>query len=453
MRLRCDSVPTNTAGHAAAHQEGVAVSKRPATRRNSVIVAVTAREQRSVPIVHPNRTASPQASPLSVGRLPPQPPSAFFVKGAEGCSMIVLGSAELQLGQGQSRNPNAQVQGGQVASLNSTPIISTVNPLPVTVWPAKDLRGRMTAAMQISGVSTLEATPERSNGDTFPMQLQSIRLPNATNPSMQSSSKVGPSDSLQLGTVVSPPLQPYWCQDVFATSPLKGRERRMLRKEQPNIPATSGSAARGQSDSSSIDDDNFLQDFPQALDHDAIPCADNGVPSPIRGIDSSLTCMEQVDSEDWCNTVTNANSKANLHPNGFAVPSTRGGEKLPVDLRNARRIADAQADDQAGILCVQNSAPAQRAAAPPTLPLSPHQQCEKQLRVDHDTMPLIYNDTLPLMSMDGQSLVTEPGDMSTSVLPKNAWTSIATLSSRKVKKDLQMAHHTAVSAFVCASCF
>ena len=425
------------------------VSEGPATRRNSVNVAVTAREQRSVPIVHPNRTASPPASSLSLGRLPPQPPSAFSLKGAEGCSMIVLGIAELQLGQGQNRNPNTQVQGGQVASLNSTPIMSKFNPLPVTVWPAKDLRGRMTAAMQISGVSTLKATPEQSNGDTCPVQLQSNRLPSATNPSTQSSSKVGTIDSLPLATAVSPPLQPYWCQDVFATSPLKGRERRTVCKEQPNIPAAPGSAARGQSDSSSIDDDGFLQEFPQALDHDAFPCADNGVPSPIRCIDSLLTCMEQADSEDWCNAVTNANSTANLHPNGFAVPPTRGGEKLPVVLHKARCIADVQADGQAGISCVQNSAPAQRVVAPPTLPSSPHQQCGKQLRVDHDTVPLIYNDTLPLISMDGQSLVTEPGNMSTSVLPKNTWTSIAILSSRKVKKDLQMAHHTAVSAFVC----
>ncbi len=221
---------------------------------SSSVPAKIAASPRSVPIVHPRRSPSPRKPAMdaaSAGNSAPAPPGHAAVE--------------------QNRNPNAQAGTG----------------------PAKDLRGRMTAAMHRSA----GGPPPHGGGGAppgnalAPRNSQPQGHPNAGRGHAgqpQETRQGMPAPHAQSGRrgAPPPPLHPFSCISLFM--PIPARERRQEGTERP--------AARNSAESStdSLGDDDFLKEF---NGHHAanFPESAAAAPSPIRGFDGSCTVIDQVD--------------------------------------------------------------------------------------------------------------------------------------------------------------
>ena len=249
--------------------------------------------RRNVPIVHPNRSPSPHAklpptttppkraaSPRSVPIVHPmRSPSPRKAADAAAARNARQG-AEVDDRVGQNRNPNAQAG----------------------VGPAKDLRGRMTAAMQRSAGAP---PPHGGVGGARPRNAPALRNGQPQAHPGVGRGHAGPqqetrqampalhADSGRPGAH-PPPLHPFSCMNLFM--PISGREARGKQEGTGGRPAAPHSTA---SSNDSLGDDDFLKEL---HGHPAADFRENAAaaPSPIRGFDGSCTVIHQVDhSCDW----------------------------------------------------------------------------------------------------------------------------------------------------------
>jgi hypothetical protein len=128
----------------------------------------------------------------------------------------------------QNCDPNAPlvVAGQQTDSVNSSPCISKSHPTPVKVWAARDLRGRMTAALATSepsaGACDIPAMPEHNfqqSGKQSSPRRESHDTPAAVLSDLQCEPD-DRADSCSSPARQNSPLFPYSCLRVFKTSPI-----------------------------------------------------------------------------------------------------------------------------------------------------------------------------------------------------------------------------------------
>jgi hypothetical protein len=215
---------------------------------------------RSMPIVHATRSPSPR-----------KPEGASTGNAVLMTNSVVMAPRSQAVQQGdreQNRNPNAQME----------------------VGAAKDLRGKMTAAMHAGqgGGGGAGAFPGNAPARMHNNQPGSGR------------GQAGHQQVARQGMPSqTPPLRPFSCFSLFRPMPARDG-----RQEGTATPAV---ARRNSAFSiESLGDEQFLEEFHRddtAIYPDIIPAA----PSPIRGLDGSCTIIDQVDlisnSGDWGNLV------------------------------------------------------------------------------------------------------------------------------------------------------
>jgi len=248
----------------------------------STVLSKTAASPRSVPIVHPKRSPSPRK------------PGADAAA-AGNAALTPHGHVE------QNRNPNAQAG----------------------VGPAKDLRGRMTAAMHRSA----GGPPPHVGGGALPGNAPALRNsqpqahPNAGPGHAgqpQETRQAMPAPHAQSGRRGAHPLplHPFSCMGLFM--PIPARERGQEATERPVAPHSSASS------NGSLGDDDFLKEL---HGHHATNVSESAAaaPSPIRGFDGSCTVIDQVDhSGDWGNLAEGSSTLVHGDEEHDAVRAQRG---------------------------------------------------------------------------------------------------------------------------------